>query len=175
MRRHPQFSLRVALIAITLCCFAVAGFTYANVFWASAWFTFLIGWLFCSALASIYFRRAMQAFYFGFSLAGGTYLFCVYAPVLDQRVGFWLLTTKSMGVLQRQLDRPELGEWIDPTISEMPESQALAILFDDSFTRTLPQWTSFQLVGHSAFALLFAWCGGLFAARLYEKNRTGPE
>jgi hypothetical protein len=31
------------------------------------------------------------------------------------------------------------------------------------------------MVGHSVLALLFAWSGGLFAARLYEKNRNGSE
>lgn len=156
---------------MTLCCFAVAAFTYANVLWASASFTFVLGWLCCAALESLYARGARRAFAIGFFLTGSVYLGCVYGPVLDRRVGFWLLTTKSMAVVQGELNRSQNGEWeTDPTLGDLPGGRAMQLLSEEGSGLSLPQWTYFQLIGHSTYALLLAWCGGLFAARLFEKN-----
>jgi hypothetical protein len=176
MRRQSQFSLRAALVATTLCCFAVAGFAYANVFWASAWFSCVIAWLFCGGLGSIYSRGSMRAFWLGSCFAGVAYLTAVYGPVLDRRVGFWLITTKAMAAVQLQLEETRASQdvWLFQATTREGVSM-LNELLDGETVGRLPQWSSFQLIGHSIFALLFAWCGGLFAARLYEMNRTGPE
>jgi hypothetical protein len=118
----------------------------------------------------------MRAFWLFCFLAGVGYLTAVYGPILDLRIGFWLFTTKAMAAVQLQLDqtRNSREAWVYQ-VSTRDRILMLDELLEGEPVGRLPQWSSFQLIGHSIFALVFAWSGGIIAARLYEKNRAGPE
>jgi MFS-type transporter involved in bile tolerance (Atg22 family) len=175
MHAKPQFSLRAGLIAVTFCCFAVAGLAYPNAWWASAWFSYTLGTIVVATLGTIYARRVYRAFWLGFCLVATAYLAVLYAPLFDTRVGFRLFSTRSLAAVQKAWHggsssyRDAMLEiWIER--STPLESDMMGWNQERQ-----PQWESFQLIGHSVLAQLFACCGGLYAARLYEKNWTRPE
>ncbi len=137
-----RFSLSFLLLFVLVVALGCAALSYANEYWASAVLTVTLAALVLSVLAAVYRRGASRAFWAGFAIFGGCYLFLMYGPWFAE-LRMLLATTKLVAYAQSKL-----------------QAEAPVGTFD------LERWY-FEHIGHCLWALLLAGLGGLASRVLY--------
>jgi len=187
----PRFSLRALFIAVGLFGLGLVVLINASDLWASAVFTVTLCVLFIGVVGSILSGPA-RAYWIGFTVFGWGYLWIAHWPTNDQFIPGnilprWRLQTHSGGLLTTHVleygyknllplirERPSVA----PTYHE-PGSGPMSRYFDfgggyaearsssvDESNGSYPYIHNFMRVGHSLWAMLFAfvgaWIGGRF-------------
>jgi len=168
-RLRLRFTLRQLLGLVALVAVAVPALMHASLWWAAAWLSGCLLVLGIALLGIVYRDGPRRAFWIGFALLGWGYTLTVYGPVLDRQVGHRLITTKvpAYAQLQRGLDEPVSSGPVE--IALHPKYDNIVYWVTESGTMLVdpPQWDFFQQVGHSLFALLLAYVGGLVSRCFY--------
>ena len=195
MRRF-RFHLGTLVIVVLILGISFAALRESNEVWDSAIFTLTLVILLTSVLLAVHRTEKRRAFWIGFALFGGSYLTLSLVPSIESR----LVTTKAMAYLDskvpgepRALHDPGHGDHLwNPrnqvqAVAFSPQGNQLAIsslgtvrLWDAKTDRLLGGWAgtteNFVWIGHSLFALLAGWFGGLLSRRIWRASRPSePE
>ena len=180
-----QFSLRVGLIAVAGVSVACAGLVYANLWWASLFLSLAV-LLAATALAGALVARGVdRAQWIGCLVFGGGYLTLVYGWHVDRVVGAALITTRTLEWAEPKMQRSASSRAVQPASigsnaapvwagwpPQAPPIQYFGggtVYVRDPADRMLPQWTSFQQVGHSFISMVAAVLGAVAAAAMARK------
>jgi hypothetical protein len=186
--RRIRFNIASLLVVVLVLGVGFAALRESNDLWDSGLFTLTLGMLLVSILLAVRRSEARRAFWLGFGLFGSGYLALSLIPSIESR----LITTKGLAYLDSKVPgRP-------PSIftSHVPANQVRAVAFspqgnqlattshgqvriwDATTGRLLAGWggttENFVKIGHSLFALLAGWFGGLLSRRLWRTSRP-PE
>jgi hypothetical protein len=186
--RTFRFTIAGLLGVITVLGIGLAALREASDLWDSGLFTLTLGVLLVAVLLAVHRREDRRAFWFGFTLCGWGYMALSLVPSIEPR----LLTTKALAYLDAQVPGQALGFTIRLTESGSGSSinQVVGLAFSPDGRRiasssqgrvglwdaatgrllaTIPGTTeNFIRIGHSLFALLAAWAGGLVSRRLWR-------
>jgi hypothetical protein len=188
--RSLRFTIAGLIGVITFLGIGLAALREASELWDSGLFTLTLGVLLVAVLLAVHRREDRRAFWAGFALFGWGYMALSLVPSTEPR----LLTTRALTYLDAQVPGQVLGFTIRLTESGSGSSinQVLGLAFSpdgrhiaasgqgrvglwDAKTGrllgTMPGTTeNFVRIGHSLFALLAAWAGGVVSRR----HRRGP-
>jgi hypothetical protein len=192
--RNLRFNIASLLGVILFCGVGFAALKESSDLWESGLFTLTIGVLLVSILLAVHRSEAKRAFWIGFALLGWGYLALSLVPSIESR----LVTSKGLAYLDSKVPGRPSQVWtvvVTGTGSRGPGNQVqnTAFTFDrakvtnsssgvvtlwDAPTGRLLSWggttENFVRIGHSLFALLAAWLGGLLSRRLCQVSRP-PE
>jgi hypothetical protein len=193
--RRIRFTIASLLVVTMFVAVGFAALRESNDSWDSGIFTLTITVLLVSILLAIHRNEARRAFWLGFAVFGWTYLGLSLVPPIETR----LMTTKALAYLDSQVPgRPAVLHTVrwsyngsgSPSnqvhnIAFTPSGNQLAIsspgqvrLWDARTGRLLGGWggttENFVRIGHSLFAVLAGWFGGLLSRRLWRVSRP-PE
>jgi hypothetical protein len=184
-----RFSLRQLLGLVTFVAIACGGLVRPSPTSASAIFTLTLAVLLVAVLAAVGRKGSQRAFWIGFAIAGWGYLWLAHWPD-DERYftnRSWelqtngpLLTTKLLRLAHNALHPPPDGGFGGGGFFSIPVEQtggparALGLPFAQfSPPRPMPvdyeaNLNAFMRIGHSLWALLFAYLGGLLTRYFYD-------
>lgn len=175
MKNRLHFSLAGLLGAVAFVAVGCAALRYASDWWASGVLTLAVGLLLGGTLALFLRPGRPRAFWAGFALFGWAYLLLCFGPWIGSAMGPRLITTRFF-------------QWLEPkfrtTGDPVPWGNSPGLVYSNnnggapgsgtsvvwdiagqSLPPAVPAWNSFQSAGHSWFALLAAFAGGLLGAR----------
>jgi hypothetical protein len=189
--RRIRFNIASLLVVVLLVAVGFAAQRESNEFWDCGLFTLTLIVLLISILLAIHRSDARRAFWLGFTLFGWIYLGLSLVPPIETR----LMTTKALAYLESKmpgrlaavytmsLSRTGSGSPSDQTQSAAftASGNKLVIsrggqwkLWDATTGRLLAGWggttENFVKIGHSLFALLAGWFGGLLSRRLWRAS-----
>jgi WD40 repeat protein len=195
MRRF-RFNIASLLIAVLFVAVGFAALRESNETWDSGLFTLTLTALLISILLAIHRAESRRAFWLGFALSGSGYLALSLVPSIESR----LVTTKALAYLDSKVPGRSLGAFKiqlvgNGTGSSGNQVQAVAFspdgnrlatsslgtvrLWDATTGRLLGGWAgtteNFVRIGHSLFALMAGWFGGLLSRRLWRASRPPEE
>jgi hypothetical protein len=191
--RRLRFRIGTLLILIIVLGVGFAALRESNDIWDSGVFTLALAALLVSILLAMHRSEARRAFWIGFALFGAAYLGLSLVPSINSR----LITTKALASLDSKLPGRSLGFFtihFNGTGSGAPgnevqsvaftvdgrqlatSSQGQVRLWDVATGRLLAGWggttENFVRIGHSLFALMAGWSGGLLSRRLWRASRA---
>jgi hypothetical protein len=190
MTIRPRFSIAALMAFVSIFAVGLAAFRYPNKLWASFFFSLTIGAMVIGTLGAIFHRGLPQKFWMGYAICGWLYMFMNFGPWFEY-FSPYLFTTACLDLIYPRVAAPEqtalletykqtfglaggfgASAPVDPwefwtKIDSAAERFAVANNFDALRSRP------FQLIGHSMFALLFAYIGGLIARR-FARLGTNP-
>jgi hypothetical protein len=192
--RRPRFTIASLVVLILFVAVSAAALREANDVWDSGVFGLTALALLASVLLAVHQDGRRKAFWLGFALFGGAYLFASLVPPVEAR----LPTTKGLAYLDSLVP----GRTVTFTVStvnftgpvsstttatngktivitgtgSLNTSNPPPIRFWNAMTGRLlvsPAGTSenFVRIGHSLLALALAFAGGRFSRALYVRNR----
>ncbi len=194
--RRIRFTIASLLIVVLLAAVGFAALREANESWDSGLFSLTLGVLLISILLAVHCAESRRAFWVGFAVFGWTYLGLCLVPSIDSR----LITTRALAQLAHNVPRRTLkigkvrhaGSWSNS--SESPDYQVSSVAFSSDGSRIATSqpgivmlWDAttgkllggstgttenFVRIGHSLFALLAGWLGGLLSRRLGRSSRA---
>ncbi len=192
---HIRFSISSLLLVILFVAVSFAALKESSDLWESGVFTLTLAALLISILLAVHRSGSRRAFWIGFALFGWTYLGLSTVPSIESR----LITTKALTYLDSKVPGRSSGVFmihLAGTGSGSPSNQAQGIAFtavgnqlatsrqavvrvwDAGTGRLLGGWSgtteNFIRIGHSLFAQLSGWIGGLLSRRLCRSLRS-PE
>jgi hypothetical protein len=180
MRRF-RFNIASLLVVVLLVAVGFAALRESNETWDSGLFTLTHSVLLASTLLAIHRIDARRAFWIGFAVFGSGYLALSLVPSIKYR----LVTTLALGLLDSKIaGRPRLIYTNDTSPTNegnqlAPSSQGQVRGWQVARGRLLGVWrgTTENLlgIGHSLFALLAGWAGGLLSRRLWRTSRRAHE
>jgi hypothetical protein len=189
-----RFSIGALMGAIVLLGLGLAALRYPNKLWASFYFSITAAVLVFAALGAVFRRGLPRAFWTGFSICGWLYFLVAFAPWLEGQFYPYLLTTAILDLIYSHVAAPEQtavalqsGQFVyglaggfggPPPVPEHPwvfwtGMDNAASQFSVSNNFDLLRSKPFQMIGHSFFALLFAYLGGV-SARRFARLEAGP-
>jgi len=193
MMRTFRFNIASLLVIILVLGVGFAALREASDLWESGLFTVVLGSLLISILVAVHRTESRRAFWLGFTLFGWIYLAFSLVPSIESR----LITTKALAFLDSKVPGRSLGivtvrlsgngagspsnqvQNIAFTIDGKQlatSSQGQVRLWDVTTGRVLGGWSgtteNFVRIGHSLFALLVGWFGGLLSRRLCRCSRA---
>ena len=188
-----RFNIASMLVIILVLAIGFAALRESNDLWDSGVFTLTIGVLLISILLAVHRTESRRAFWIGFALFGWVYLGLALIPSIESR----LMTTKALAYLDSKV--PGRSAVIYATINSGVNAgtginQISTVTFAVSGSQAtsagqgqMNPWElatrkllvgfsgaseNFIRIGHSLFALLAAWLGGLLSRRLYRSKRS---
>ncbi|MFI5460003.1 MAG: hypothetical protein ACHRXM_31675 [Isosphaerales bacterium] len=181
--RRPRFSIAWLMGIIFVIGVGLAALRHPSKLWASLLFTMTIGVLVVSLLGALFHRGLARQFWAGFAVCGWFYMLLNFGPWFESAVSPYLFTTACLDLIYPRVAAPERTAMVSDDVAKVglaspfegPPSppaniwehwttidNAKAGFFvanDFDVTRSKP----FQLIGHSVWALLFAYLGGVIA------------
>ena len=193
--RRIRFNIASLLLVVLVLAVGFAALRESNETWDSVLFTLALCVLLVSILLAIHRSEARRAFWLGFALFGAAYLGLSLVTSIESR----LITTKALTYLDSKVPgrtqtfftgRLTGGSPGTPgnqvsSVAFSPDGRQLATsslgtvrLWDAKTGTLLGGWAgtteNFVRIGHSLFALLAGWFGGLLSRRLWRASRP-PE
>jgi hypothetical protein len=187
-----RFNIANLLVIIFILGVGFAALRESNDLWQSGLFTLTLSVLLVSILLAIHRTESRRALWIGFALFGSIYLGLSLVPSIESR----LITTKTLTYLDSIVPGRYLRIWtFDVSVAGSGSSnvqvQNVAVLEDHTQPSTsIPgQWRiwnvatgksfggrggtkeNFVRIGHSLFALLVGWLGGLLSRRFLRASR----
>jgi hypothetical protein len=186
-----RFNIASLLVLVLVLAVGFAALREANDLWDSAVFTLTVGLLLGSVLLAVHRTERRRAFWLGFAIFGSTYLGFSLVPPIETR----LLTTRGLSYLDSKMPgrSSDVVVFRYPTTGTVaPGDPVQAVAFTPQGTRIASSYKgkvrlwdtasgrllgsgdpgTFVRIGHSLFALIFAWLGGLISRRLSRGART---
>jgi hypothetical protein len=195
MRRF-RFSIGSLLILVLVLGVGFAALRESTDLWDNGLFSLTLGVLLITVLLAIHRTESRRAFWMGFALFGSAFLALSLVPTIESR----LLTTKALTYLDSKVPGRSSGVFMIELVgtgSGSPSNQAQSIaltangnqlaisspgqlrLRNAGTGRLLGNWSgtteNFIRIGHSLFALLVGWSGGLLSRRLWRASRLPQE
>jgi hypothetical protein len=177
--RRIRFTIASLLAVILLVAVGFAALRESSDLWESGLFTVTLCLLLISILLAIHRTESRRAFWLGFALFGSGYLAHSLVPPVESR----LMTTKALQYLDSKVrGRPRAIKLYVTVNSGTGSNQAQIATYTqgevkiwDAVTgKLLGGWggttENFVRIGHSLFALLAAWFGGLLSRRLWQSR-----
>jgi hypothetical protein len=193
--RRIRFTIATLLVVVVVFAVGIAALRESNEIWDSGLFSLTFGVLLISILLGVHRTESRRAFWLGFAIFGCGYLALSLAPSIESR----LITTKALAFLDSKVPGRSLGRSIRLALDVFGEpanhkkiliastdednphnatSQGVLALWDATTAKLLVGWAgtteNFVRIGHSLFALLAGWLGGLLSRRLWQASRP-PE
>ena len=190
-----RFTIGSLLGVIVVLGVVLAALKESSDLWESGIFSVTLVVLLASILLAVHRTESRRAFWLGFALFGWSYLGLSLVPSMESR----LITTKAFAYLDSKVPGRSLGTFtirLSGNGSGSPGNQVENVAFsadgtrlaassqgsvrvwDAATGRLLGGWTgtteNFIRIGHSLFALLAGWFGGLLSLRLSRASRS-PE
>jgi hypothetical protein len=179
--RHLRFNIAGLLVVILVLAVGFAALRQADEAWESGLFSLLLLGLLLAVLMSVHRGEAKRAFWVGFALCGWVYLGLSLVPSVESR----LVTTKALAYLDSKVPgHPSavlavrltgMGSGSSGAQIQIDSAASNVRFWDAATGRLLSGWggttANFIGIGHSLFALLAAWLGGLVSRRLYRHSR----
>ena len=174
--RHFRFNIASLLFVVLVLAVGIAALRESNEIWDAGVFTLTLGVLLVSIILAVHRRKARRAFWLGFGLFGFGYLVLTLVPTIESR----LLATKGLAYLDSKV--PGRTHNQVRAVAFSPQGKRLAT----SSLGTVKVWDArtgrllggragttenFVRIGHSLFALVAAWLGGLLSCRLWRVSR----
>ncbi len=194
--RNLRFNIASLLVVVLVMGVGFAALRESSDLWESGIFTLTLTILPVSILHAIHRSDARRAFWIGFAVFGWIYLGLSLVPSIEYR----LLTTKALAFFDSKVPGRSQGLFTVRltgigTGAPGNQVQNLAITVDgnqiaasnegvvgirDATTgKVLGRWIgtteNFIRIGHSMFALLAGWLGGLLSRRLWQASRSAQE
>jgi hypothetical protein len=191
--RRIRFTIASLLVVVLLIAVGFAALRESNDLWDSGIFTLTLGILLVSILLAVHRTASRQSFWVGFALFGWTYLVLSVVPSIESR----LMTTKGLVYLDSKVPGRSVGfvtvrftgtgsgaaSNLVQNVAFTAYGKQLATssqghvgLWDATTGKLLGVWRgtteNFVRIGHSLFALLAGWFGGLLSRRLYRASRA---
>ena len=185
-----RFSIASLLVVVLVLGVGFAALRESNETWDSGVLTLTLVICLTSFLLAIHHNDARRAFWTGFALFGGGYLVLSLVPSIESR----LATTKALTYLDSKVPGRTQGfSKIHVTggtpgnlvqaVAFSPDGNRLATssrrtvrLWDVKTGRLLGGWAgtteNFVRIGHSLFALMAGWFGGMLSRRLWRASRA---
>jgi hypothetical protein len=188
--RKLRFNIASLLGVVLLVAVGLGALREANDTWDSGLFTLTLVVLLVSVLLAVHRGGARRAFWIGFALFGCCYLALSVVQPTESR----LVTTKALAYLDSRLSAESPGAIsvaFHLSGSGAPRNQVRSVAFTPDGTklaassrgvvklwdvatgRLLGGWSGTTdnriRIGHSLFALLAAWFGGLLSRRLCQE------
>jgi hypothetical protein len=191
--RRIRFNIASLLVVVLVLGVGFAALRESSDLWESGLFTLILGMLLVSILLAIHRSEARRAFWLGFALFGAAYLGLSLVTSIESR----LITTKALTYLDSKVpgrtqtfftvrltgtSPGNLGNQVS-SVAFSPDGRQLATsslgtvrLWDAKTSTLLGGWAgtteNFVRIGHSLFALLAGWFGGLLSRRLWRDSRA---
>ncbi len=188
-----RFSIASLLIVVLFAAIGFAALRESSDFWDSSVFTLTLAALLISILLAVHRTEAKRAFWIGCALFGWIYLGLSVVPSIESR----LITTKALAYLDSKVPgRTQAGFIVRLALtgSGAPNNQVQNVaitavgnqlatssqgqvrIWDVATGRLLRGWggttENFVRIGHSLFALLVGWFGGLLSHHLCRPSRS---
>jgi len=187
--KRIRFNIASLLVVILVLGVGFAALRESNDPWDSGLFTFTLAVLLISVLLAVHRNNARRAFWIGFALVGWIYLGLSLVPSIESR----LITTKALAYLDSKLPGRSTAFTIYTTINSGTGSnhvrsvvfgvdgrqlatthQRQGKIWDVTTGKLLAGWggttENFVRIGHSLFALIVGWFGGLLSRRLWRAS-----
>jgi hypothetical protein len=187
-----RFNIANLLVVVLLLAVGVAALRESSDLWESGILSLTLTGLLVSILFAVHRTEKRRAFWTGFALFGWGYLALSLVPSIESR----LITTKALAYLDSKVP----GRFIPVSTMRLSRTgpaspnhkvQSLAFtedgnllatsspgvvgLWDATTGKLLGGWIgtteNFIRIGHSLFALLVGWCGGLLSRRLHRGSQ----
>jgi len=187
-----RFTIASLLVVVLVLAIGFAALRESSDLWESGVFALTLAALLISILLAVHRTESGRAFWIGFALFGWIYLGLSLVPSIESR----LITTKALTYLDSKVPGRSSGVYmihLAGTGSGSPSNQAqgsaftalgnrlatsrqgVVRLWDVGTGRLLGGWSgsteTFVRIGHSLFALLAGWFGGLLSHRLWRASR----
>jgi hypothetical protein len=187
--KRIRFNIASLLVVILFFAVGFAALRESNDLWDSGLFTLTLGVLVISILLTVHRREARRAFWIGFALFGWSYLTVSVVPAIESR----LITTKALAYLDSKVPGRSVAFTLYTTIntgtgSNQVRNVAFSVdgrrlattnqgqvkIRDLATGRLLSGWAgtteNFVRIGHSLFAPMLGWLGGLLSRRLWRAS-----
>ncbi len=174
--RRIRFTIASLLVVVLIAAVGFAALRESSDLWESGVFTLALAALLILILLAVHRTESRQAFWIGFAVFGWIYLGLSLVPSIESR----LITSKALTYLDSTVpDRPLV---ITGTLSfqrtnvpmgnqgGVPVTYVKRVLGGSNSTTE-----NFIRIGHSLFALLAGWIGGLLSRRLWQASRRPQE
>ncbi len=193
--KRIRFSIASLLVLVLLVAVGFAALRESNDLWESGVFTLTLAALVISILLALHRTESRRAFWIGFALFGWIYLGLTLVPSIESR-----LRTKAIAYIDSEVPGRSQSfftmRFSGPgSTSANTKVQAVAFtsngnqlatssqgqvrIWDVATGRLLRGWggttENFIRIGHSLFALLAGWFGGLLSRRLCRTSRSPEE
>ncbi len=191
--KRIRFTIANLLVVVLFVAVGFAALRESSDLWDSGLFTVTLGILLTSILLAIHSHESRRAFWLGFALVGWAYLGPSLVPSIESR----LITTKLLAFLDSKVPGRSLGVYtvtlLEPgsgLVGNQAQTFALSmngsqigvynqgstVLLNGPTNGFLTRWSgtteNFVRIGHSLFALLAGWFGGLLSRRLGRSSRA---
>ncbi len=186
-----RFNIASLLVVILVLGVGFAALRESSDLWESGVFTVALAALLISILLAVHRRECKRAFWLGFAVFGWIYLGLSVVPSIESR----LMTTKALTLLDSRVPGRSSAFRLYATINSgtvgnqaqsiriapdgsllATSSQGVVKIWDAATGRLLGGWSgtteNFIRIGHSLFALLAGWFGGLLSLRLCRASRS---
>ena len=176
-----RFSIASLLVVVLVLGVGFAALRESNEIWDGGIFSMTLVILLTSVLLAIHRSEERRAFWLGFALFGVVYLGLSLVPPIESR----LITKKALAYLDSKLLGRSLGFFtihFTGTGSGGPGDRVQTVAFTVDGKRLATSspgqvrlWdttVNFVRIGHSLFALMAGWFGGLLFRRLWRASRA---
>ena len=191
--RPIRFTIASLLVVVLVTAFGFAAIRESNDVWDSGVFSLTLSAMLLSILLAIHRRGSRRAFWLGFALFGSGYLALSLVPAIESR----LMSTKVLAYLDSKVPGRSLANNLYTllngriggdnlqAVTFAPDGNQLAIssqsgvvrIWDIASGKPLGGWggttENFVRIGHSLFALLAGWLGGLLSRRFCQSSVAG--
>jgi hypothetical protein len=192
--RHFRFSIASLLLVVLFVAVGFAALRESSDLWESGIFSLALASLLTSILLTVHRTESRRAFWIGFTVFGWGYLGLSLVGSIEPR----LMTTKALAYLDSKVPGRSPAFKLYATMNSGTGSnqvQNVTVSFDGNQPATSTQgqvkiWDAttgkllggwigttenFMRIGHSLFALLAGWFGGLLSRRLWQASRLPQE
>ncbi len=180
---RPRFSIAALMGFVFVFGVGLAAFRYPSKLWASFLVSIALGAMVVGLLGAVFHRGLPQKFWAGYAICGWLYLLMNFGPWFDDHVSPYLFTTAFLDLIYPHVAAVEQTAMVPGKNVyglaggfgggfELPGSWGHWTAIDgapqgfgavNNFVFLRPQ--SFHIIGHSLFALVFAYLGGITARR----------
>ena len=187
LKIRPRISIAALMGFVCIFGVGLAAFRYPSKLWASFLISITLSAMVFGTLGALFHRGSPQKFWAGYALCGWLYLLVHFGPWFNEEMSPFMFTTACLDLLY-----PHVAAVEQKTAMADPTGDTVYGLAGGFGATTAPahtiweHWTgidgagdgfnlvndfivtrstSFELIGHALFALLFAYLGGLTARR----------
>lgn len=165
----PRISLAGTMAFIVIVSVGFAGIARPSSLAASGLFSLYLTSVTIAALGALYRTGRARAFWTGFVACGLLYMLLAEAPWLHERAGACLITTALLDIVYPRVMPLDSGSPADPwdAWTGLPPDYSRG---HERAGMTVNTTEAFLLIGHSLFAMVVAWGGGMVASRFFTTH-----
>lgn len=170
-----RFSLAALFALVAFAAVGCTALVNASHGWACILFTAAFVACLLAAVIAVARSGSTRSTALGFALGGFTYMVAVFSPLLGKNISApRILTGEALLALHPHVERPvkpppPVEVQFSPPVPVFDESSAANRAMPP---RKTPTWTDFEQVGHSLFALGFAFVAAVLTRWLYLRRET---